>query len=77
MQVFLFGILKERLGALSVKVEILAPCSPSELETAFRSAFPAVSEIPFQLAVNHFYVETNSLIQLGDHVALLPPVSGG
>lgn len=77
MQVYLFGILKERLGALNVPVDIDLPGSVAAVDQAFRAAYPAVAEIPFQVAVNHFYATPETLIQSGDHVALLPPVSGG
>jgi len=77
MKVYLFGILKERLGDLAVEVDVALPTSAAALQQAFKSQYASVSEIPFQVAINHFYASSESLIQVGDHVALLPPVSGG
>ena len=77
MKVYLFGILKERLGELSVEVDVTLPSSASAIQQAFKARYSSVADIPFQVAINHFYATADYIVQVGDHVALLPPVSGG
>ncbi len=76
-EVQLFGILKERYGStVFVEVSIL-PISAKDLIASFRNQFQEVQDLPFLIAKNHFMIQEADLIQAHDHVALLPPVSGG
>jgi molybdopterin converting factor small subunit len=76
-EVQLFGILKEQYGSpVFVEVSEL-PLSAKELIVAFRNQFQEVQELPFLIAKNHFMIQESDLIESQDHVALLPPVSGG
>ena len=76
-EIQLFGILKEQYGS-SVFVEVSTlPISAKELVAAFRNQFQEVQEVPFLIAKNHFMIQENEFIEAEDHVALLPPVSGG
>lgn len=76
-EVQLFGILKEQYGSpVFVEVSEL-PLSAKELIVAFRNQFQEVQDLPFLIAKNHFMIQEEELIEAQDHVALLPPVSGG
>lgn len=76
-EVQLFGILKEQYGSpVFVEVEHL-PVAANELIIAFRNQFSEVHDIPFLIAKNHFMIQDADLIEATDHLALLPPVSGG
>jgi molybdopterin converting factor small subunit len=76
-EVQLFGILKEQYGSpVFVEVSEL-PLSAKELIVAFRNQFQEVHDLPFLIAKNHFMIQEAGLIEAKDHVALLPPVSGG
>jgi molybdopterin converting factor small subunit len=76
-EVQLFGILKEQYGSpVFVEVSTL-PVSAKELVAAFRNQFQEVQDLPFLIAKNHFMIQDNEVIEAADHVALLPPVSGG
>jgi molybdopterin converting factor small subunit len=76
-EVQLFGILKEQYGS-PVFVEVLtSPVSAKELIASFRNQFQEVQDLPFLIAKNHFMIQDSELIESHDHVALLPPVSGG
>ena len=76
-EVKLFGILKEKYGSpVFVDVSDL-PISAKELIAAFRNQFQEVQDLPFLIAKNHFMIQENEVIEAEDHVALLPPVSGG
>ena len=76
-EVQLFGILKEQYGSpVFVEVSEL-PLSAKKLIVAFRNQFQEVQDLPFLIAKNHFMIQEEELIEAQDHVALLPPVSGG
>jgi molybdopterin converting factor small subunit len=76
-EVQLFGILKEQYGSpVFVEVSDL-PISAKELIVVFRMQFQEVQDLPFLIAKNHFMIQDLDLIDSADHIALLPPVSGG
>ena len=76
-EVQLFGILKEQCGnPVFVEVSQL-PISAKELIEAFRNQFQEIQDLPFLIAKNHFMIQESELIEAEDHIALLPPVSGG
>jgi molybdopterin converting factor small subunit len=76
-EIHLFGILKEQYGD-TVRVEVSAfPSTVEEVVNAFRKNHSEVNDIPFLIAVNHFMATPNDNINENDHMALLPPVSGG
>ena len=76
-EVQLFGILKEQYGSpVFVEVSDL-PISAKELIASFRKQFQELQDLPFLIAKNHFMIQDADLIEAADHVALLPPVSGG
>jgi molybdopterin converting factor small subunit len=76
-EVHLFGLLKERYGD-TVRVEVPAfPITVEKIVMAFRKYHSEVNDIPFLIAVNHFMASPKDDVNESDHMALLPPVSGG
>jgi len=76
-EIYLFGLLKEQYGD-TVRVEVPAfPITVEEVVKAFRKNYTEVNDIPFLIAVNHFMASEKDDINENDHMALLPPVSGG
>jgi len=76
-EIHLFGLLKEQYGD-TVRVEISSfPISVEDVVKAFRMYHTEVNDIPFLIAVNHFMANANDVVNEHDHMALLPPVSGG
>jgi molybdopterin converting factor small subunit len=76
-EIHLFGLLREQYGD-AVRVEVLAfPITVEEIVKAFRKSHSDVNDIPFLIAVNHVMASPNDEINENDHMALLPPVSGG
>jgi len=76
-EIHLFGLLKEQYGD-SVRVEVSSfPISVEDVVKAFRNKHSEVNDIPFLIAVNHFIASANDVVNENDHMALLPPVSGG
>jgi len=76
-EIHLFGLLREQYGD-TVRVEVPAfPITVDEVVKAFRKNYSEVNDIPFLIAVNHFMASEKDDINENDHMALLPPVSGG
>ena len=76
-EIHLFGLLKEQYGD-TVRVEVPAyPITVEEVVKAFRKNYSEVNDIPFLIAVNHFMASEKDDVNENDHMALLPPVSGG
>jgi molybdopterin converting factor small subunit len=76
-EIHLFGLLKEQYGDM-VSVEVPAyPITVEEVVKAFRKNYSEVNDIPFLIAVNHFMASDKDEVNENDHLALLPPVSGG
>ena len=76
-EVQLFGILKEQYGS-PVFVDVSEmPISAKVLIAAFRNQFQEVQDLHFLIAKNHFMIQDADVIDAADHIALLPPVSGG
>lgn len=76
-EIHLFGLLKEKYGD-TVCVEVPAfPITIEEIVKAFRKSHSEVNDIPFLIAVNHFMASEKDAVNENDHIALLPPVSGG
>lgn len=77
ISVKLFGIAKEIVGASSIKIEkeIL---SVEDLLAHIKLEYPSFNDLTSLLiAINDEYATTESIIESGDEVALIPPVSGG
>jgi molybdopterin converting factor small subunit len=76
--VLLFASYADAFGTRRLEVPIEAPCSVGSLVSSIRS-MPGGQVLPAQplVAVNHTWVRTDDVVQMGDEVALIPPVAGG
>ncbi len=73
-----FAMFRERAGVAHTEVEMPDGSSPAQLLEHLRSQFPSLpSESPVLMAVNSEYVSEEAVLQEGDEVAFIPPVSGG
>jgi molybdopterin converting factor subunit 1 len=87
VRVLYFGVLREMLGRSDEAVELVEGASVGELLRVLRArasnssmAEDASVERLWQslaVAVNREYSAVDAVLQGGDEVALLPPVSGG
>ena len=71
----LFAILRERAGSSQVSLELPEGARVSEALEALRSVAPP--ELPLVMAVNREYADEDQVLDAGDELALIPPVSGG
>ncbi len=79
MNIELFGVLREAAGAGEVSIEVPAPASITEVLDALVAQYPDVAEhLPrVACAVGDEMRSRSDVINAGETLVLLPPVSGG
>jgi molybdopterin converting factor subunit 1 len=76
MRVLLFGIAKDIAGAPVITAEGIT--TVAALKQWLCKTYPALEQLrSLMIAVNKVYAEDGQVIQAGDEVAVIPPVSGG
>jgi MoaE-MoaD fusion protein len=70
----LFAMLRERAGAGSLTLELPEGAS---VRDALDSLAGIAHDIPLVMAVNREYASEEQVLDAGDELALIPPVSGG
>jgi len=75
----LFGQAREWAGAAAMDVELVSPATVERAFAILKSKHPKLAEIERSLlfAVNEEYATLSHPLSDGDHLAVLPPVSGG
>jgi len=80
MRVRLFSILRERVGAESIEVDIADGATVADAMRAL-AAIPVLAGVldgvPVVMAVNRTYASGDAVLVAGDELALIPPISGG
>jgi len=74
-----FAILRDRAGVGQTSLELPADATVSAAVEALAERYPQIRQ-PLQraaFAVNHRYVQGERILNDGDELALIPPVSGG
>ena len=71
----LFAILRERAGSSEVSLDLPEGARVRDALEALRSVAPP--ELPLVMAVNREYADGDHVLDAGDELALIPPVSGG
>jgi molybdopterin converting factor subunit 1 len=79
LNVRLFALYRERAGVREFPLELPAGATVSELTDAVRLRYPRLAppEVKIVVAVNADYAEPEDVLNPGDDVCLIPPVSGG
>ena len=79
VNVRLFALYRERARRSFVKVSLPDGATVDDLTDEVRRQFPnlAPPEVKIVVAVNTDYADSNVILQSGDDVCLIPPVSGG
>ena len=76
----LFAVLRERAGRDSVELELEQGATVADALAALEK-LPELAQplrrLPVQMAVNRDYASEETLLQTGDELALIPPLSGG
>ncbi|MDA0264090.1 MAG: MoaD/ThiS family protein [Chloroflexi bacterium] len=79
LNVRLFALYRERAGRSIVPVVVPDGATVADLTDEMRRRFPnlAPPEVNIVVAVNTDYADASVVLQPGDDVCLIPPVSGG
>jgi MoaE-MoaD fusion protein len=74
IEVRLFAMLRERAGAPSVTLELP---DGARVRDALEELSGLAEDLPLVMAVNREYAGAERVLDVGDELALIPPVSGG
>ncbi len=76
--VLLFASYADAFGARRIDVPVCMPCTLNEVVQAMRT-LPGGSVLPTVplVAVNRAWVTVHTAINVGDEIAVIPPVAGG
>ncbi|MCU0447083.1 MAG: molybdopterin converting factor subunit 1 [Microscillaceae bacterium] len=78
IQIQLFGITRDIVGQNQCQVSLTDSATVADLLQQLKIDYPELARLSSLLvAVNSEYADNQTLIRLGDEVALIPPVSGG
>jgi len=78
IQVLLFGITTDLLGASSLEVEVPSNSTIAVFIKQFSTTYPQLENIDsYAIAVNEEYASHQTVLTANDVVAIIPPVSGG
>ena len=73
-----FGIMRDIVGGSTLNYELTEGTTVVQLTADLQRQFPKITELrSFLIAVNNEYGDANLVIERGDEIALIPPVSGG
>ena len=74
-----FALYRERAGCSNATVELPKGATVTDLTDEVRRRFPGLAppQVKIVVAVNADYAEYDTVLQPGDDVCLIPPVSGG
>lgn len=73
-----FGIAREILGSSAHRSDFKTGITAGELLEQLKLEFPSLVALnSIILAVNATYVDADTIINEGDEIAIIPPVSGG
>ncbi len=78
MKVLAFGIIKDIFNNSIVDVDLTDVATVEKLKTLLEKKYPRLNQLgSYMIAVNSEYSAMDYIIQKGDEIAIIPPVSGG
>lgn len=73
-----FGIAKEIFGSSEIHLEVNDVLDVRGLRVLLEGKYPPLTKLKsYMYAINEEYAEDKQIINSGDEIALIPPVSGG
>ena len=73
-----FGIAREIIRTTKCSLEVTNPCSIGSLKQILMAKYEEFQKLQsIKFAINEDYQEDNFLLNDGDEVVIIPPVSGG
>ncbi len=78
LEILLFGIAREIVGSSRVQFDLDAPLDVKAFKLILEEKYPRMNHLSYyKVAVNQEFAKDEQLLQQGDEIALIPPVSGG
>ena len=79
LTVRLYALYRERAGTKEFSLQLPADATVADLTDAVRLRYPRLAppDVKIVVAVNADYAEPEYVLNAGDDVCLIPPVSGG
>ncbi|MEP6948862.1 MAG: molybdopterin converting factor subunit 1 [Ginsengibacter sp.] len=78
MKVLAFGIVKDIFGNSMVHVDLTDGATIDKLKMLLEEKYPRLNQLgSYMVAVNNEYASAGDLVNEGDEIAIIPPVSGG
>ena len=78
INVLAFGIAREIIENSFVNIELNDATTVGNLKIFLEKKYPALKKLgSYMIAVNNEYAEEQTIINVKDEVAIIPPVSGG
>ena len=76
--VLAFGIARDIFGRESVQISLDSTSDIPTLKSKLEEQYPKLKELAsYMIAVNDEYAHADAVINAGDEIAIIPPVSGG
>ena len=73
-----FGIAKDIFGGQTIQLQFDDAANAGNVKAILEQQYPQLKELAsYMIAVNDEYANADTIIQPGDEVAIIPPVSGG
>ena len=78
LEILLFGIAREIVGSSKLQFDLDAPLDVKSFKQMLQNKYPRMNHLSYyKVAINQEFAEDGQLLNEGDEVALIPPVSGG
>jgi MoaE-MoaD fusion protein len=79
VRLLLFAAYAELAGADELELQVASPARVADVLRAFQQQVAIADRLPPRplVAVNQTHAATDTLVQHGDEVAILPPMAGG
>lgn len=73
-----FGIAKDIFGSSEIHLEVNEGLNVSDLRSVLEEEYPQLNKLKsYMLAIDEEYAEVSQIINSGNEIAVIPPVSGG
>lgn len=73
-----FGIAKDIFGSSEIHMEVNEGLNVSDLRSVLEEEYPQLNKLKsYMLAIDEEYAEDSQIINSGNEIAVIPPVSGG
>ncbi|WP_312698324.1 MoaD/ThiS family protein [Sphingobacterium mizutaii] len=73
-----FGIAKDIFDSSEIHLEVNEGLNVSDLRSVLEEGYPQLNKLKsYMLAIDEEYAEDSQIINSGNEIAVIPPVSGG